>query len=83
MDHIHAHSEMMKFNVGEQVLFQPSGRSEITGTEVKYNKKTVTLVTEQGERWNVDPSLLSPQSTQNTRSTNRANIIDIDQGQTA
>ena len=74
---------MMKFNVGERMRFQPSGRSEISGTVVKYNKKTVTLVTEQGERWNVDPSLLSPQSTHKTGSTSRANIIDIDEGQTA
>ena len=53
------HEEMMEFNVGEKVSFSPPGREKQFGVLVKYNKKTVTVVTEQGERWNVSPILLS------------------------
>jgi len=27
---------------------------------VKYNRKTVTVVTDNGQRWNISPHLLSP-----------------------
>ena len=53
------HKEMMEFNIGEKVSFSPPGREAQLGVLVKYNKKTVTVVTEQGDRWNVSPFLLS------------------------
>ena len=59
LDSMRTHSKMMEFNVGEKVGFEPSGREKRIGVLVKYNKKTVTVVTEQGERWNVSPHLLS------------------------
>jgi len=54
-----AHAEMMKFGVGESVCFEPPGRGKVVGTLVKYNKKTVTIVTKDGYKWNVSPHLLS------------------------
>jgi hypothetical protein len=53
-----AHAEMMEFNIGETVSFSPPGRGEVTGILVKYNKKTVTVLTEDGQKWNVSPHLL-------------------------
>ncbi|MDY6988476.1 MAG: hypothetical protein SWQ30_10505 [Thermodesulfobacteriota bacterium] len=53
------HKEMMEFNIGERVRFSPPGRETQFGLLVKYNKKTVTVVTEQGDRWNVSPFLLA------------------------
>jgi hypothetical protein len=54
-----AHLEMMAFNLGAQVSFEsPEGRQ--FGTLVKYNRKTVTVITDNGRRWNVSPHLLSP-----------------------
>jgi hypothetical protein len=41
------------------------------GTLTRYNKKTVTVVTDAGQNWNVAPGLLSrvnPTSTGNTKS---------------
>jgi len=29
------------------------------GTLVKYNRKTVTVLTDEGQRWNISPHLLS------------------------
>ncbi len=56
---MHAHSEMMQFSPGEKVSFEPSGRERQIATLVKFNRKTVTVITESGERWNVSPHLLS------------------------
>jgi len=54
-----SHSAMLDFRIGEKVKFRPSGRPELTGTLTRYNKKTVTVVTDTGEHWNVAPGLLS------------------------
>jgi len=56
---MHHHKKMMEFNVGDKVSFEPMGRDKQIGTLVKYNKKTVTVITEHGEHWNVSPHLIS------------------------
>ena len=53
-----AHTHMLEFSVGDKVSFQPDGREPLFGVLTKYNKKTVTIITEQGQRWNVSPILL-------------------------
>ena len=53
------HEEMMDFSIGERVSFSPAGIEKQIGVLVKYNRKTVTVITEKGERWNVSPFLLS------------------------
>lgn len=54
-----AHGTMLNFSIGEHVTFTPDGRSPVTGMLVKYNKKTVTVVSEEGQRWNVSPTFLN------------------------
>ena len=53
-----AHTEMLDFRIGERVTFQPEGRSPVTGMVTRYNKKTVTIITEEGQQWNVSPQFL-------------------------
>ena len=54
-----SHSAMLDFRIGERVQFHPDGRPVVFGTLTRYNKKTVTVVTDAGENWNVAPGLLS------------------------
>lgn len=54
-----SHREMMHFRIGEKVRFHPPDRPEMTGILTRYNKKSVTVITESGQRWNVHPSFLS------------------------
>jgi len=49
---------MLEFRIGDRVEFQPAGRPPLVGVLTRYNKKTVTVITDSGERWNVAPSLL-------------------------
>ena len=58
LDSIHTHKEMMRFNPGEQACFEAHGRKKQFGTIVKYNKKTVSVITESSQKWNVPPHLL-------------------------
>jgi hypothetical protein len=55
-----AHTSMLKFSIGAQVCFDTDDLRTITGTLIRYNKKTVSLVTNDGHRWNVSPNLLRP-----------------------
>ena len=58
-----AHSSMLDFRIGERVSFQPQGGPTTYGIITKYNRKTVTVITEDGQHWNVAPSLLQKGST--------------------
>lgn len=58
LQQMRAHSAMLEFSVGERVCFHPEGRDVIYGVLTRYNKKTVTVITESGEHWNVSPSAL-------------------------
>jgi len=53
-----AHDSMLEFSIGERVTFSPHSGSPISGILTKYNRKTVTVITDDGRRWNVSPSLL-------------------------
>ncbi|WP_031434879.1 hypothetical protein [Methylomarinum vadi] len=77
LESMHTHNEMMQFNPGEQVSFEPPGRSRQVGTLVKYNKKTVTVITESGQRWNVSPHLLSKIKNVKQKSKKSGNVINL------
>ncbi|MFN9209824.1 MAG: hypothetical protein ACK6C0_11625, partial [Betaproteobacteria bacterium] len=55
---IAAHRQMLEFRVGDKVAFDPPGRGTLFGTLVRYNRKTVTVIAEDGAQWNVAPVLL-------------------------
>ncbi|HAR44976.1 MAG TPA: hypothetical protein DCS05_02070, partial [Nitrospiraceae bacterium] len=50
-----AHHKMLEFKVGDRVSFRPDDRPALAGVLIKYNKKTVTVLADNGERWNVSP----------------------------
>jgi hypothetical protein len=58
LENARAHLAMMEFRPGERVHFNPEGRTAVTGTITKLNQKTVAVLTEDGKRWKVAPSLL-------------------------
>ena len=58
LSQMRAHARMLDFSVGDQVSFQPDGRPALFGILTRYNKKTVTVITEGGEHWTVSPHLL-------------------------
>lgn len=60
---LRAHTSMLDFKVGERVSFHSEDGRRIVGMLVRYNKKTVSLVTDDGHRWNVSPALLTRAAT--------------------
>src|SRR5580658_16832 len=59
LSQMRSHSAMLDFRIGERVKFRTSGRPDVVGTLTRYNKKSVTVITDSGEHWTVAPSLLS------------------------
>jgi hypothetical protein len=58
MRQVQAHTAMLEYRIGERVTFEPAGRPPVFGILTRYNKKSVTVISEDGLRWNVSPSLL-------------------------
>ena len=53
-----AHATMLQFSLGNRVAFDTADGRVIVGTLMRYNKKSVTVITDDSERWNVSPGLL-------------------------
>ncbi len=51
---------MSQFNIGDRVGFRSPNGEWKSGIVQKLNKKTVSILTDKGHRWNVSPGLLSP-----------------------
>ena len=60
LDATDALNAMMKFNVGAKVCFDSTKHGMQVGTLIKFNQKTVTVLTDGGRRWKVSPQMLSP-----------------------
>jgi hypothetical protein len=59
LNQMRAHGQMLQFKIGDRVSFQPEGHPVVVGMLTRYNRRTVTVITDSGQRWNVAPRLLS------------------------
>lgn len=57
---VRAHKAMLEFRIGDRVTFEPEGSDPMFGIVARHNKKSVTVITDDGHRWNVSPSFLRP-----------------------
>ncbi len=53
-----SHVQMLDFRIGERIRFRPEGQPEIFGFITRYNKKSVTIIADNGSHWRVHPSFL-------------------------
>jgi hypothetical protein len=58
LHHMRSHVQMVEFRIGERVEFQPDGQPPVVGVLTRYNRKTVTVIADSGQRWNVAPRYL-------------------------
>jgi hypothetical protein len=72
-----SHKRMLDFRIGDRVSFQPEGRAIVVGILTRYNKKTVTVITEAGERWNVAPHFLHRIVESSTAQGSNPNVVPI------
>lgn len=71
------HARMLDFSIGERVSFQPEGHPVLTGIITKYNRKTVTLITDGGQQWNVAPVFLRKAAQPENSKPATGNVINL------
>ena len=76
LSQMRAHAEMLEFKIGDRVTFQPAGRGEVTGMLTRYNRKTVTVITDDGQRWNVSPAFIRKLA-KDTKVASGQNVIEL------
>jgi hypothetical protein len=72
-----AHASMLEFRIGERISFQPDGHPVLFGVIAKYNRKSVTVITELGQQWNVAPSFLRKVKNLVPADQDRGQVIDL------
>ena len=70
-----AHAEMLEFKIGDRVTFRPPGQGQVEGMLMRYNKKTVTVITDDGRQWNVSPNFLSKVVLPETEGAGGSNVV--------
>ena len=77
LNQMRAHSQMLDFRIGDRVTFQPEGRQPLFGIITRYNRKTVTVITDSGQRWNVAPRLLRKVATPSNTDAGNAKVVQL------
>jgi len=58
LQQMRAHNAMLKLSIGDRVTFTGNDGQEVRGRVVRYNRKTVTVLADNGEPWRVSPGML-------------------------
>jgi hypothetical protein len=73
-----AHKQMLEFKIGDRVTFEADGHGTVEGMLTRYNRKSVTVITDDGHHWNVAPALLSKvAASAPARSQTQPNVIRL------
>jgi hypothetical protein len=79
LSQMRAHSQMLDFKIGDRVTFQPQGRPPVVGMLTRYNKKTVTVITDSGQHWNVAPAFLRNAAAPDTSDRGSGKVVRLRQ----
>lgn len=60
LDNMRARQSMMAHNLGDKVCFDAGQRGYQVGTLIKFNRKTVNVVTDDGKQWRIPPHIMRP-----------------------
>jgi hypothetical protein len=74
---VRAHAEMLRFKVGDRVSFRPDGRGPVVGMITRYNRRTVTVIADDGQQWNVSPGLVAKVEPSRPATRPRSNVIAL------
>jgi hypothetical protein len=72
-----SHVEMLEFRIGERVEFEPADHPLQVGVVTRHNQKTVTVITDSGQRWNVSPQLLRHASEPKQEAASNSNVLRL------
>jgi hypothetical protein len=75
LQQMRAHVEMLEFKIGDRITFRPPGQGPVEGMLTRYNKKTVTVVTDDGRQGNVSPTFLSKAVPSKSKNSGGSNVV--------
>src|ERR1700758_1306666 len=58
LEQMRAHARMLDFSIGDRGCFESGSHGLIEGILTRYNKRTVTVITDDRRQWNVSPGFL-------------------------
>jgi hypothetical protein len=77
LNQMRAHSQMLDFRIGDRITFQPDGRPPLFGVITRYNKKSVTVITDGGQHWNVAPGVLRKAGPVNDTEFKNSKVVQL------
>lgn len=77
MQHARAHVTMLRFSMGDRVTFEPDMRSPIPGVIVRHKKKSVSVLTDDGQRWTVAAGLLRSVTARSSRGSASGSMVTL------
>jgi hypothetical protein len=74
-----AHARMLEFRIGQRVTFRTQDGLDQFGLITKYNRKSVTVITDSGHQWNIAPGFLSAAPSKHAAipSASGANVFNL------
>lgn len=75
LDQMRAHKTMLSFAIGDTVMFEDQNGRTVEGTMIRYNRKSVTILTSEGRRWNVAPGFLRKANVSTKRNTPSLTVV--------
>lgn len=79
INQMRAHKRMLDFKIGDRVTFQPDGRPPVVGMLTRYNKKSVTVITDDGHRWNVSPAFIRMAESETPAESGKITVLPLKQ----
>lgn len=77
INQMRAHTQMLEFKIGDRVTFQAEGHPPLVGMLTRYNRKTVTVVTDNGQHWNVTPGLFRKAASPDTADSGSTKVVRL------
>lgn len=77
LDSLTPQKRIMQFTPGDEVNFSHRTQGRQTGTLLKFNDTTATVITKSGQKWNVSPHLLKKVVPPKKNPPKSSKIIDI------
>jgi hypothetical protein len=75
LEQMRAHARMLDFSIGDRVCFESSNHGLIEGILTRYNKRTVTVITDDHHHWNVSPGFLRKTDRSDRAEATATNVI--------
>lgn len=79
MNQVRAHRAMLEFRIGDRVTFEGQDGVPVVGILTRYNQKSVTVIADDGLRWNVSPRFLKLAASNPVEATNERAVIQFKQ----